>query len=80
MKSVRKLAKAKSDLERATVQYKKIEERIELCYQKLRKEQEKNNANKVDIIQSEIEKQKRNAEKAKEKIDKAQIKVAELEG
>ena len=80
LKSVRKLEKAKSDLAKATVQYEKIKERIQLYHQKLHAEQEKNNAGKVSKIQDDIEKQKKNAEKAKEKINKAQAKIDELEG
>ena len=80
LKSVRKLEKAKSDLAKATDQYEKIKERIQLYHQKLHAEQEKNNAGKVGKIQDDIEKQKKNAEKAKEKINKAQAKIDELEG
>lgn len=80
LKSVRKLEKAKSDLAKATDQYEKIKERIQLYHRKLHAEQEKNNVGKVGKIQDDIEKQKRNAEKAKEKINKAQAKIDELEG
>lgn len=80
LKSVRKLEKAKSDLAKATDQYEKIKERIQLYHQKLHAEQEKNNVGKVGKIQDDIEKQKKNAEKAKEKINKAQAKIDELEG
>lgn len=41
LKSVRKLEKAKSDLAKATDQYEKIKERIQLYHQKLHAEQEK---------------------------------------
>lgn len=41
LKSVRKLEKAKSDLAKATDQYEKIKERIQLYHQKLHVEQEK---------------------------------------
>ncbi|MFR8652185.1 hypothetical protein [Megamonas funiformis] len=59
LKSVRKLEKAKSDLAKATDQYEKIKERIQLYHQKLHVEQEKNNVGKVGKIQDDIEKQKR---------------------
>ena len=65
---------------KATDQYEKIIERIQLYYQKLDVEQEKNNVGKVGKIQDDIEKQKKNAEKAKEKINKTQAKIDELEG
>lgn len=52
---------------KATDQYEKIKERIQLYHQKLHVEQEKNNVGKVGKIQDDIEKQKKNAEKVKKK-------------
>lgn len=65
---------------KATDQYEKIIDRIQLYHQKLHAEQAKNNVAKAGKIQDDIEKQKKNAEKAKEKINKAQAKIDELEG
>ena len=44
---------------KATDQYEKIKERIQLYHQKLHVEQEKNNVGKVGKIQDDIEKQKK---------------------
>lgn len=78
LKSVRKLEKAKCDLQKAIDRHKKINEKIQLCYQKLNVAQEKKDVNKVNKIEADIEKQKENAEKVKEKINKAQTQIDEF--
>ena len=59
LKSVRKLEKAKNDLAKATDQYEKIIDRIQLYHQKLHAEQAKNNVAKAGKIQDDIEKPKK---------------------
>lgn len=79
LKSVRKLEKAKCDLQKAIDRYKKINEKIQLLYQKLNTAQEKKDVNKINKIKADIEKQKENAEKVKEKINKVQTQIDEFE-
>lgn len=79
LKSVRKLEKAKCDLQKAIDRYKKINVKIQLLYQKLNTAQEKKDVNKINKIKADIEKQKENAEKVKEKINKVQTQIDEFE-